>query len=89
MEEEFKFREVINPNVIQKISTDIFTVWNEFDKVNFEKRIIPQLDALSLMDRVNLVRNAFYDFLPKDYPTTLSILTTSFGPELGSKMIIH
>lgn len=84
MEEEFKFREVINPTIVKKISTDIFTVWNKFDQNNFEKSIIPQLDTLSLMDRVNLVREAFYHFLPKDYPTTLSILLASFGPELGS-----
>lgn len=84
MEEEFKFREVINPNVVKKISADIFTVWNEFDQHNFEKSIIPKLDVLSLMDRVNLVKEAFYNFLPKDYPTTLSILIASFGAELGS-----
>ncbi len=86
MAEEFKFREVINPKVVQKIGQDIHHTWTEFDYQTFEKNVIPQLvDELSLMDRNNLVRDNLYTLLPKDYSQAIKILLQSFGPELGSE----
>lgn len=86
-ESEFKFREVFNPKLVQKLSKLIKVNYSNFDSQNFESDIFKELENLSYGDRAKLIRDNLYKYLPKEFPKAVQILIKSLPPEPKSSEI--
>ena len=45
-----------------------------FDSESFLNAVLPQLEALELKERINIIADAIADHLPDDYPTALAVV---------------
>ncbi|MDX2195590.1 MAG: DNA alkylation repair protein [Cytophagales bacterium] len=87
MEEKLLFRDFINPHVVTKLAERISAVHPAFQKDEFCKNIIPNLAALGLKQRAELICNKLYEYLPKDYEHSIQIMLQSLPHELSSDKV--
>lgn len=83
--EVFLMRDVLNSRNVAALAERIHSVYPDFKEAEFHKQVMAELPVLSIGDRTKLIKNKLYDFLPKEYPKALSILTDSLLPALGSE----
>lgn len=83
-EKKFEFSEVINIQTVQKIGASIKKVWADFEAEKFIQNVKPTLSSLAFKDRANLIAEALYELLPKDFGVTGQILLDTFGEELDN-----
>ncbi|MDA8792986.1 DNA alkylation repair protein [Bacteriovoracaceae bacterium] len=81
-EDSFLFKDCINRKVIKELSLNIKSNYKYFDSNRFEKSILKDITPLSLTERLDKVTDFLYDFLPKKYEQSVSILLKSLPPEL-------
>jgi 3-methyladenine DNA glycosylase AlkC len=73
MENENAFKNLINESVAKQIATAISKAHPKFNSKNFMK-LVPELKALELKDRVKLITKHLHANLPSDYLQSLKIL---------------
>lgn len=78
-EKKFEFSDVINTQTIEEIGRLIEGVWDTFDTKKLLEQVNPKLSSLAFKDRANLVADALYELLPKDFGQSGQILLDSFG----------
>jgi 3-methyladenine DNA glycosylase AlkC len=74
MQSGSEFRSVFNKGSVARLSADIQRVYTDFDRKGFERRIVPRLDGLGLLERSDLITEALKEFLPQDFPRAVDIL---------------
>lgn len=77
-------RECINRIVVKEFATRIKNNYREFNTDKFCNSINPNLNNLGLFERLDLICQSLYIFLPQNYPEAVGILINSLGDELDS-----
>jgi len=78
MEEGFLFKDVFNPDLVERMGQRIKAVCPEFNELSFEKSIVPKLEPLSLSERSELICESLYLYLPQDYSNAVNVLLSTF-----------
>jgi len=79
--EKFKFREVFNPSVVNKLAINIQKTWLSFKKDKFSSEINLKINELNFGARSSLIADTLKKYLPNDFSTAAQILIDSLGPE--------
>ena len=82
MEQNFQVRDVFNKNVVNRLAENMTRVWQRFDARGFRQSINSKLLSLTFSERVTLIRDTLWNYLPKDYPRALKIILKALPPEL-------
>ena len=67
-------KDAINRQAIENLGDQITQHFPAFDHAAFMAQVEPQLDALELKDRINLVADSLADQLPHSYPEALAVV---------------
>ncbi|MEK7432836.1 MAG: DNA alkylation repair protein [Cyanobacteriota bacterium] len=87
MEEKFMLRDVLNIKAVEKLSNNIFEIYENFDKNNFSNDIKLELDSLNFGDRSKLICKNLKKYLPNDYEIAVNILIKTLKDEIPSNEI--
>jgi len=82
MKEKFEFRSVFNEKSVTKTARKIKEVYPEFEEKAFIENVLDGFEILSYGDRNAKITDNLYHYLPKEFPTTVAILTASLGEEM-------
>lgn len=80
-----KFRDVFNSKIISSFARDLKKNYPDFNHKAFLNHILPKLDSLELKARKELITDALFHCLPKDFEISANILIKSLKPELSVK----
>jgi len=80
--EQYLFKNSINPHAIKELGINIKNNYQSFDQQSFNKYFKGKLAPLSLTERINLVTNGLYEYLPGDFEKAVSILLRSLPKKL-------
>lgn len=72
-----------NEEKVKYLSSLILGVYSDFDKENFDKKVMVDLLSLELKERMSLITNVLYEFLPKRFNTAVDIMVDSLPEILG------
>lgn len=64
----------INRAVVELLAEQASKAQPDFPRTQFIKRVVPQLDALELKDRISLIADELAADLPDDYPTAVETI---------------
>lgn len=78
---ENKLRDVFNKDNIGDLANNIAKIWSDFQINGFLEFILPNLPALSFIQRSNLIRDALVEFLPKEFEKSAQILVKALKEE--------
>lgn len=81
-EKKIEFSEVINIQTVEGIGQLIQSTWSDFETKKLLQKVRPKLSSLAFKDRANLVADALYELLPKDFGQSGKILLDSFEEEV-------
>ncbi len=81
MSEQFQLREVFDSTMVNKLVSNISSVWPSFEHKSFIDTITPNLSKLSFGDRCSLITDTLQSNLPEDFPAAVQILIDALGPE--------
>lgn len=70
-------KNVINCQNVHELGKRVFSAWPEFDLESFDKEIADNISTQGLSERIQQVRKSLYNYLPKDYEQSLTILLTA------------
>jgi 3-methyladenine DNA glycosylase AlkC len=82
MEQNFQVRDVFNENVVNRLAERLAWVWHGFDAEGFRRSIFAQLGSLTFSERIALIRDTLWEYLPGDYPRALDIILKALPPQL-------
>lgn len=82
MEQNFQVRNVFNPTVVNRLADSIAQVWPGFEGNGFSRSINSKLKSLTFSERMGLIRDTLWEYLPKEYPHALQIILKALPPEL-------
>jgi 3-methyladenine DNA glycosylase AlkC len=82
MEQNFQVRDVFNEKVVSQLAKDLAGAWHGFDANGFSRTVNAQIEPLSFSQRAALIRDALWEYLPKDYPSALKIILKALPPEI-------
>jgi 3-methyladenine DNA glycosylase AlkC len=82
MDQTFQVRNVFNEDVVNQLAGNLKRVWHGFDGDGFRQSIKTTLKSLTFSERVALIRDRLWQYLPKDYPRALKIILEALPPEL-------
>lgn len=72
-----------NKEKVEYLSSLILNVYSDFDKLNFDKKVMIDLLDLELKERMSLITNVLYEFLPKRFNLAVDIMVDSLPEILG------
>lgn len=75
------FKSVFNPALVDAYRVCITRCFSSFDGLGFEQAILPNLDALELKDRSNLLAQALHAYLPQSPDARERILLAILHPK--------
>lgn len=87
-EEKFLLKNLIHPQMIEKLGDRIKLVYPDFESKKFSKEINSKLESFELKQRTSLITEKLYEYLPKDYPKAIGILNDSLEDELPEKDVL-
>ncbi|MCB0663103.1 MAG: DNA alkylation repair protein [Saprospiraceae bacterium] len=82
MAENFELRDFYNPGTITILADSLKEVYPDFPHESFLKRVIPALPPLGLLERSNVICDAFEALLPDDFKNTSDILVKNVQQSL-------
>ncbi len=75
-------RDGISEVSVHALALRLKSNWKPFNTVKFEQLVFPELPALGLGERIQLVRRALKEVLPDDFRKAVAIMIDSLGPEI-------
>ncbi len=69
--------QLFNEEKVKYLASLIFEVNSNFSEYEFVEKVMDTLLDLELKERMSLITNVLYDFLPKDFNTTVDIMVSS------------
>jgi 3-methyladenine DNA glycosylase AlkC len=82
MAENFELRDFYNPESVTILGNSIKAVYGSFEVEKFLGKIIPAMPPLGLMERSNLICDAFEALLPSNFKEAVEILVESANKTL-------
>ncbi len=73
--------QLFNEEKVKYLGSLILGVYSEFEKDKFVSCVMDELLSLELKERMSLITNCLYDFLPKNFDTAVDIMVSSL-PEI-------
>lgn len=80
--EQYLFKNSINPQAIKELGKKIKQNYTNFEERSYNRYIVGKLAPLSLTERINLVTDGLYVYLPKDFKRAIKILLASLPSKL-------
>lgn len=77
MPEQFLFKHILSPRLVQIMGENIARVYPEFNVERFVEKIKPEIDALELKDRAKLIAKVMNYELPKPFSKAADVLVKS------------
>ena len=69
--------QLFNEKKVKYLASLIFEVYDDFNEYEFVEKVMDTLLELELKERMTLITNVLYDFLPKDFDTAVNIMVSS------------
>ena len=76
-----KLKEYFDKQMLQFFSEKLIEIVDDFDSKSFVNKTNKLLTPLELKDRVKVIGQALFDYIPGGYKETLSVLHEILGPE--------
>jgi len=86
-EEKFLVRDVFNADVVKQLAAAIKKNYSKFDDASFTKEIVKEFPTLSFSERSALITDKLYEYLPKDFPVSCTILLKSLPKEIQGEAL--
>lgn len=74
--------QLFNEQTLRMLTDGLCRAWPEFERVEFEKKVLARFPELELKDRIRWIVTTLHDFLPSDFPEALGILRSALPPPL-------
>ena len=82
--DNFQIRDVFNERVVDLLANRIAAAYPDFRADTFRQYIVSELATLTYSERLEHITDAYEQFLPDDFATTVPILLDSLLPPYGS-----
>jgi len=83
--EQYLFKNSINPSAIKNLGINIGKNYKPFDQKAYNHFFTAKLKDLSLTERINLVTDGLYQYLPQDFEKAVKILVSSLPVKLPNR----
>ncbi len=85
-EKQFSLKDLLfNAEKVSKLAAEIETVYPDFKRAAFEKKVVSAFPKEELMERIANIRDTLHEFLPSDYKKAVAIILAALPPELDHK----
>lgn len=82
-EKQFSLKDLLfNAEKVAKLAAEIETVYPDFKRRAFEKKVVSAFPKEELMERIANIRDTLHEFLPSNYEKAVVIILAALPPEL-------